>query len=61
VLTGVVAFGLLLPVHLLVAGWPEPPPQVEDESCTHGLTPFEVRALAEALLEVQDAERGQQP
>lgn len=43
-LTGALAFGLLLRVHLLVAGWPDPAPAV-----TVNLTQEQLEALAEEL------------
>lgn len=43
-LTGVLAFGLLLRVHLLVAGWPDPPAVT-----TITLTQAQLEALAEEL------------
>lgn len=43
-LTGTLAFGLLLRVHLLVAGWPEPTPPV-----VVSLTQEQLEALAEEL------------
>lgn len=43
-LTGALAFGLLLRVHLLVAGWPDPPPPA-----TIVLTQDQLEALANEL------------
>lgn len=42
--TGVLAFGLLLRVHLLVAGWPDPPP-----TAAVTLTQEQLELLAEEL------------
>lgn len=52
-LTAAIAFGLLLRVHILVAGWPDPPPPRTE---VLGLTPYEVDAMSEVLLDVIRAE-----
>lgn len=44
ILTGALAFGLLLRVHLLVAGWPDPPP-----TSAVMLTQEQLELLAEEL------------